>query len=270
MKTSPRLACHDVAFAYGRHAVLRDVDFSIEPGAWIGLIGPNGVGKTTLMHLLVGALAPTGGAVKLDGDDLARLPPESRARRLAVVPQARPLVFGYTAAEMVAMGRHPHRGSLQWHLTREDREQIAWALELTGTRALASRRFNELSGGEQQLVVIARALAQSTETLLLDEPTAALDLRHQAEILNVLQQLRRERGTTIFWIAHDLNLVGRLVDRLVLLSEGRIAAEGRPDAILTEETLSRVYGTSVRVEVRGDGRRMVDLELEQAKSDGAA
>jgi iron complex transport system ATP-binding protein len=261
VKNPPLLACHSVDFAYGRHAVIHAMGLAVERGEWVGIIGPNGAGKTTLMYLLVGHLRPGNGQVVLEGRWLSEHSPEALARRLAVVPQATPLVFGFRVTEIVAMGRHPHRGALQWRLSEEDRQRVLWAMERTGTLDLARRRFNELSGGEQQLVLIARALAQSTEVLLLDEPTASLDLQHQAQIIDVLQRLHREEGSTILWIAHDLNLVGRVSSRLVLLHRGRIARDGPPAQILTTEVLSDVYQTAITVEVRPDGRRQVDLDL---------
>lgn len=260
----PLLACQAVDFAYGRHPVLQDVGLTIERGEWLGVIGPNGAGKTTLMYLLVGHLRPRGGHVALDGHRLSEHPPEALAQRLAVVPQATPLVFGFRVADIVAMGRHPHRGALQWSLSEEDRRRVLWAMEMTDTLSLAGRRFNELSGGEQQLVLIARALAQSTEVLLLDEPTAALDLQHQAQIIGVLRRLHRQEGSTVIWIAHDLNLISRVSNRIVLLKQGRIAGDGPPDRILTAEVLSEVYKTAVTVEVRPNGRRQVDLDLTES------
>lgn len=257
----PFLAAQAVDFAYGAQSVLAGVSLAIERGGWIGIIGPNGAGKSTLLGLLTGCLHPHRGEVLLEGTPLRSLPPAAVAQRLAAVPQAAPLVFGHRVAEVVAMGRHPHQGTLQWRLSPQDADRVVWALDRTGTRRLAQRRYNELSGGEQQLVLIARALAQSTEALLLDEPTAALDLHHQVQIVDVLQRLHRDEGTTIIWVAHDLNLVGRVCSRLALLDAGRIVAEGSPAEILTTERLTAAYRTPVQVEVTASGRRRVDVDL---------
>ncbi len=264
--SAPLLACESVDFAYDHRAVLTGVDLRIGRGEVVGVIGPNGVGKSTLLHLLAGTLVPQRGEVRLDGQPLRGAAPEALARRLAVVPQATPMVFGHRVVDIVAMGRHPHRDLFQWRLSHEDEERVLGALEQTGMTALATRRFNELSGGEQQLVFIARALAQSTEIMLLDEPTASLDLHHQAAILDILRDLHRAQGTTLVWVAHDLNLVSRLCQRLVLLDAGRVTADGPPDEILTAERLSEVYQTAVSVEVAADGRRRVDLAFSNGGS----
>ncbi|MBN1476785.1 ABC transporter ATP-binding protein [Candidatus Sumerlaeota bacterium] len=261
MTTAPHLACHGVDFAHGPTPVLQGVEVEIPRGEWVGLIGPNGAGKSTLLNLLVGWWRPQRGEIRIAGDPVHRLAPGALARRLAMVPQAAPLVFGHRVADVVAMGRHPHQGALQWTLGPEDRERVALALERADITALAPRRFNELSGGERQLVLIARALAQSTEILLLDEPTASLDLHHQAQIIEVLARLHREEGTTILWVAHDLNLVGRVCQRLVLLAKGCVVADSSPEEILTAERLSQVYETPVTIEVTRDGSRRVEIAL---------
>jgi len=246
------LQARNLSFAYFNTPVLREVSLALHSGERVGLIGPNGSGKTTLLRCLSGVLLPSQGEVSLDGLALRRLSRQEIARRIAVVPQELLVPFAFTVREMVGMGRLPHvAGGWQALLRGEnqaDRRAIEAAMLATGTVDLADRLFNELSGGERQRVMIALALAQEPEVLLLDEPTVHLDLAHQVEVLELIARLNGERGFTVLAVLHDLNLAALYFPRLVLLEGGRIVGEGTPAQVLSEETIARVFGATVRVQ----------------------
>jgi len=203
------LAADRISFAYGTSEVLGDVSARVAGGGLVGILGPNGSGKTTLLRVLAGLMRPSSGRIVLDGVDLHAISRATIARRMAVVPQETQLAFDYTVLEMATMGRYPHLGAFEVE-GPEDLAIAGEALAATGTRHLASRLFNTLSGGEKQRVVIAGALAQNPDILLLDEPTASLDLAYQLEIRSILQKLNRERGLTIVVSTHDLNFAASL------------------------------------------------------------
>ncbi len=248
---NPFLAAQAVQFAYNGNPVLHDVDVSLRPGDLAALIGPNGSGKTTLLKILCGILAPQGGRVMWTERDLRAFSRREIAQRIALVPQELNVPFAFTVAEIVGLGRTPYIRPLVGESAR-DRAAVARALELTETRALASRFFGDLSGGEQQRVVIAMALAQIlsdanglSPILLLDEPTVHLDINHQIQVLELVQMLNRERGLTILATMHDLNLASLYFDRLILLREGRIVTEGAPKQVLSKEQIQNVFGAEV-------------------------
>lgn len=225
---------------------LEDVSLRIEPGSLVGLLGPNGCGKTTLLKILAGVLRPARGTVDLRGQPLASIPRREIARQIAVVPQDTQPAFDYTALEMVLMGRHPHLGLFQL----EGPDDIAIALDAlaaTGTEHLAARPYATLSGGERQRVIIAAALAQSPGVLLLDEPTAALDLGYELEVATLLSALNRQRGTTMVLATHNLNLAASICSTLVLMRRGRIVAHGTPEEVLTPAAIRQVYGVDADV-----------------------
>ena len=240
-----------VSFDYGARRVLDDVSLSVSAGRRVGVLGPNGSGKTTLLKLLAGLLAPTRGQVTFDGQATAGLDRRTLARRLAVVPQDTQLAFDYTVLEIVLMGRYPHLQAFQLE-GPADIEIARRALAATGTAELEGRSFRTLSGGERQRVVMAAALAQfdpapaageadAARVLLLDEPTSSLDLAFQLETAALLERLNRERGTTIVVCTHDLNFAAGLCHELVLLREGRVAAAGPTETVLTPATIGAVY-----------------------------
>jgi iron complex transport system ATP-binding protein len=241
-----RIEAREIAAGYGPHNVLQGVSLHLAPGEFLGLIGPNGAGKSTLLRVLSRALTARQGAVRLDGDLVERLTAREVARRLAFVPQTEPTLFEFTVREVVLMGRHPHRRGLAGE-TQEDFAAAMRAMSATDTLQLADRPVTALSGGEHRRVLIARALAQNAPTLLLDELTAHLDMTHQAEVLSLVRRLADRDGVSVLAALHDLNLAAEFCDRLVLLANGRVAAEGLPDAVLTPETLTRAYGAPVRV-----------------------
>lgn len=220
---------------------LRDVSVSIAPGSLTGLLGPNGCGKTTLLKLLSGVLKPELGSVRLGDRELRLLSSRAVAQQIAVVPQETHPAFDFTVMEMVLMGRHPHLGAFQL----EGPDDLAIAREslfATGTVHLAARAYMTLSGGEKQRVVIASALAQKPKVLLLDEPTASLDLGYQLEIASLLKQLNRERDVTMVLATHDLNLAASVCDTLVLVREGRVLMQGPTREVLTSATVEQLYG----------------------------
>jgi iron complex transport system ATP-binding protein len=241
------LVASHVSFAYHRGALaIDDVSMSIARGSVVGLIGPNGSGKTTLVRLLNGTLSPSHGSVSLDGVTLSTFSRRDLARRIAVVPQETHVTFDFTALEIVLMGRFAHLGAF----TLEGPEDMAIAhraLASTGTEAFASRQFATLSGGEKQRVVVAGALAQSSDILLLDEPTTALDLGFQFEMASLLARLNRERGTTMVVSTHDLNFAAMLCTELVLMKSGRVLATGPTKDVLTASNIRQLYGVEADV-----------------------
>jgi len=224
--------------------VLRGIGLRVGQGEMLALIGPNGAGKSTALRVAGGVVAPTAGRALLDGCDLASLRPREIARRIAVVPQESPIPNGLLVREMVNLGRTPYARVL-FGPTRQDRRAIEWAMTAAGIEALADRFLEELSGGERQRVILARALAQQPTHLLLDEPTANLDLHHQVAMLELVRGLTRERGLTVLAAVHDLQLAALFCDRVALLSGGQIVSQGPPEAVLTAPLLLETFGQRV-------------------------
>ncbi len=233
-----------VHFAYQSAGVIRALDLSVEQGEMVALLGANGAGKTTLLKLAAGLLRPQAGSVLLNGGPLAAWSRRQLARRLAYLPQEAIPAFGFAVALMVELGRAPYRRGLRG-LTPKDRQAVGRALLETATADFADRDFTELSGGERRRVLLATVLAQEPELLLLDEPTAHLDLRFQAEILALLRQLRRQRALTLIAAMHDINLASLYFDRLVLMQAGRVLAQGSPDEVLTPANIQAAFGATV-------------------------
>jgi len=233
------------ACRYGAIRALENVSLSVSTNEMCGVIGPNGSGKTTLLRAMDGLLSPERGSVVLAGRPVGAMSSRQVAAMVGVVPQRTGAGFGFTTQEMVMMGRSPHLAPLTSETAR-DHEIVHNAMERTGIALLAGRPIDSLSGGEFQRVLIARALAQEPRVLLLDEPTAHLDLRYQAEIMDLLSGLCRS-GLAMVAVLHDVNLAAGYCDRLVLLSRGQIAALGTPAQVLEASTLERVYGIPVTV-----------------------
>jgi iron complex transport system ATP-binding protein len=242
------LRASDVSFAYAAASrlVLDAVSVEIAQGAIVGLLGPNGSGKTTLLRILAGMLRPLAGSASLDGKDLRQLTRRDLARRIAVVPQETHTTFDFTVLDIVLMGRFPHLGTFQLE-GPADLAVAREALVATGTATLEDRPFATLSGGEKQRVVIAGALAQASDVLLLDEPTASLDLGYQLEVASLLQRLNRERGVTMVVSTHDMNLAAALCDRVVLLKNGQVLAAGATSDELTAASVRALYGVDADV-----------------------
>ncbi|GMV52057.1 MAG: ABC transporter ATP-binding protein [Nitrospira sp.] len=237
--------------------VLQDVALQVESGTMLGIVGPNGSGKTSLLRLLAKLAVPQQGTIRLFGRPLTEWSQEEAARHLAFVAQDQAQPFPFTVAETVLMGRFPHRRRSRWDLgfgweNQEDRAAATHAMATLDIAHLASRLITELSGGERQRTMIARALAQTTEVLLLDEPTAFLDLQHQLDICTVLRRLCDRLGLTVVIVSHDLNLASQYCDRIVMLRDGRVWAQGLPQEVFTVETLRGVYGCEVLIDVHPD------------------
>jgi iron complex transport system ATP-binding protein len=243
-----------VTVELGGRPVVRSVDVSVADGEWLGLIGPNGAGKTTLLRAMA-RLVPFAGEIVLDGQVLGSLSRSELARLVAVVPQEPSTPPWMTVAEYVLLGRTPHLGPLAKEGAR-DRDAAARALGRLDLLAFADRRLGTLSGGEKQRVVVARALAQEARIVLLDEPTAALDIGHQQQALELLDGLRADSGLTLVAAMHDLTLAAQYADRMVLLDAGRVTADGPPHEVLTEALIAEHYGASIQV-VMVDGRPAV-------------
>lgn len=260
------LQIQTVSAAYGRRRVLHQVSLSVAAGEILALIGPNGSGKTTLIRAVSGVIPLLEGDVRVEGVSLRHLSPAQRARRVAVVPQARPLGGAFTVEQAVLLGRTAYMSWLG-KAGEQDRRAVARALEQTGLTAFAGRRIARLSGGEQQRVLLARALAQETPVLLLDEPTNHLDLHHQAGLLSLVRTLCWQKGLAVLMAMHDLNLVSAFADRAALLVEGRLQAVGRVEEILQPERLAAAYRTPVDVITHPQsGLPLVLLRLNAAES----
>ena len=235
-----------VRFAYGLRTVLQDIDLEARTGEIVGLVGPNGSGKTTLIRIISGIVAPHHGGIYIQGSEVSSLRPRDRARLVATVQQSPAVPPGFTALEVVLMGRNPHLGLLQWEGPK-DIEVCRHAMELTDTWEFAQRLLSSLSGGELQRVFIARALAQETPLLLLDEPTAHLDISYQTGVLDIIDSIRRETDVTVLMAMHDLTLAAQYCDRIAALHEGNIFASGEPSAVLTDDVVSTVFGARVSI-----------------------
>jgi len=246
----PLVVVQDVDFAYpgapaGRLA-LAHVALTVETGEIVGVIGPNSAGKTTIIRLLTKVVTPLRGTIVFDGASLAGWSRWELARHVAVVPQDMPAALPFTVEQLVLMGRYPH-APRRFFETPADLAAARAAMAETGVTELARVPVQTLSGGERQRVMVARALAQEPRLLILDEPTAHLDLRYQAECIGLLRRINRERGTTVVLVSHDLNLAAEVCDRLVLLSAGRVVRVGSPSDVLDAGRLSAVYGCDVMV-----------------------
>ncbi|GAB2825747.1 ABC transporter ATP-binding protein [Streptomyces daliensis] len=241
MTAGHTLSTEDLRLAYDSREVISGLSLEIPPGRITMIVGPNACGKSTLLRGLARLLAPSAGVVRLDGESIHGLPPKEVAATLGILPQSPVAPAGITVTDLVSRGRYPHQGWFRrW--TEEDEEAVAEALRATDVAELAARDVDELSGGQRQRVWIAMALAQRTDLLLLDEPTTYLDITHQIEVLDLLTDLNRTHGTTIVVVLHDLNLACRYADHLVAMRGGEVRAEGPPAEVVTEETVSEVFG----------------------------
>ena len=246
MTAAHTLSAQNLTLGYGERTVIQNLDLLVPSGRVTAIVGANACGKSTLLRSLSRLLAPREGHVILDGKDVHRMPAKQLARTLGLLPQSPIAPEGITVSDLVGRGRHPHQGIFsRW--SREDDLAVAAALEATDSAELADRTVDELSGGQRQRVWIAMALAQQTDLLLLDEPTTFLDVSHQIEVLDLLTDLNRARGTTIVMVLHDLNLAARYADHLVALADGAVYSAGHPLEVLTEETVRAVFGLDNRI-----------------------
>jgi iron complex transport system ATP-binding protein len=237
----------NLTFAYEQKPVLRQVSFSINTGTFFIIIGPNGSGKTTLLKILAGTLKIQSGRLDILGMAVQTLSRKSLARAVALVPQLVPLEFPFSVLEFVLMGRYPHLGVLGWEQSN-DIEIAQQAMQFTGVEYLADRKMNQLSGGERQRVLIARAICQQSQIILLDEPTASLDLAYQVQIMDLMEKLKQEMGTTVIMVSHDVNLAALYAEQLMLLKDGQIVKQGPSVEVLTFQNLELAYGCKLLVD----------------------
>ncbi|MGD8286092.1 MAG: ABC transporter ATP-binding protein [Desulfobacterales bacterium] len=236
-----------LSYAFGSRSVLQNISFSVKEGDFFIILGPNGSGKTTLVRSIAGILKPPKGQVKILGRQFSSFRRKELAQSIAYVPQGLPVDFPFTVAELVLMGRAPYHSSLGIE-KKKDFEIATQAMRFTEVEHLASRKLDQLSGGEQQRVFIARAICQESPILLLDEPTASLDLAHQGRIMDLMERLKAEKGITVVMVSHDINLAAMYGDQLLLLRAGEIVSKGLPDEILNFKTLEETYDCMLLVD----------------------
>ena len=243
---SPVLRADTVSIGYGQRIVVEDLSLELMKGGITALVGPNGSGKSTLLKTLARLLKPSKGDVYLNGTAISRISPSAVAQEIAVLPQGPVAPAGLTVGELVEQGRYPHAGPLKM-LRKQDYSAISEAMRLTGMEDFANRSLDSLSGGERQRAWIALALAQETPVLLLDEPTTFLDIGHQLEVLELVEQLNRDKGMTVVLVLHDLNHAARYASRMVALKDGEIVADGPPSEVLTPELLDFLFGVHAHI-----------------------
>jgi iron complex transport system ATP-binding protein len=246
---------NSLSFSYGREAVLRDLSFEVSEGSFLAIAGPNGAGKSTLINLLCSQLRPESGSVVIDGCDLRSYSFSSLARKVAVVRQEFIPAFGFSVIETVLMSRICYYDSLGFE-SQSDREAVNKALEETETKEFSGRRLSQISGGERQRVFIARALAQDTPILLLDEPTSFLDMKHQVGIYDLLKKMQTERGKSILAVTHDINLAGQYADKVLLLGSDCSYHLGRAEEVFSRGRIEEVFGVEA-LEGQAGGRRFI-------------
>ena len=248
----PAVFCEGISVFLSSKPVLSDVSFKCGAGEWLSVIGPNGADKTTRLRVLSGIIRPQQGSVQIGSCDLASMSPCQRARQAAVISQHPIVPPGVKVMDYVLLGRVPHLG-FGLRRSEEDHQIVRDLLKRLLAEQFADVPLSDLSGGERQRIVVARALAQETPVLLLDEPTSALDIGHQLEVLELLDELRKERGLAIVSTTHDLTLAGQFADRLLLLADGEVAAVGRPAEVLTRDVIEQHYGAQVEILARNGG-----------------
>jgi len=250
----------NLSFAYNGRPVLAGLSLQLAKAERVALLGPNGSGKSTLLKLISGILKPSTGSVVLSGRAAGTIPRRDLARTIGMVPQDFVVPFAFTVREIVELGRTPYLG--RWgQYNAMDRRSVESAIEATGVSHLSSRTFNELSGGERRRVMIAMALAQEPETLLLDEPTQQLDISRQGEVLDLIAELNLSRGVTVIAAIHDLNLAARYFERVVMLHRQSVAADGAPAAVLEPQFLEKVYGGPIEVRAFSEDAAPVVLPI---------
>lgn len=241
------LEIKDLEFGYNENLVIKGVSFNIEKGKFISIIGPNGSGKSTLLKTINHLYNPTKGSILVDGININDMKKRDLAKKIALVPQDTVVDYDFTVEEIVLMGRHPYKSRFQKE-DEGDYTVINESLEMTNTLKLKKRLITEISGGERQRVIIAKALAQKPSIILLDEPTSHLDINHQMDILNLLKRLNKEHGTTIILVIHDINLAARYSDEIILIDKGKISDMGKPEDIITSDNIENIYNLKVAIE----------------------
>lgn len=240
------LKLEHVSFSYPGRRVLQEINLNIDPRSFLALIGPNGSGKTTLLRLMSKILEPQQGIILLDGQPLSQLSPRALARRVAVISSEQYFDFPFPVREVVAMGRFPHLNRLQ-RMSAKDWDIVSQALRLTSADDMEDRPISQISSGEKQRVLIARAIAQQPSLLMLDEPNAHLDINHQIAIFNLLRVLNREHGLTIVVVLHDLTVAAAFCETICLLHDGRVARVGKPKEVITADLIRNTYGAEVQI-----------------------
>ena len=248
-----KLKVKNVNFNYASVPILKDVCIELDRSEMLGVVGPNGAGKSTLLRCIDRILSPQEGCILLDGGDIKDMHLMDLAKKMAYIPQSATQVFPATVFDTVLMGRRPHVG---WRSSEEDLEKVLDTLQMMHIEDLAMRDINEVSGGQQQKIFIACALAQEPDVLLLDEPTSNLDIRHQLEVLDIIKSIVVEKGISAIMAIHDLNLAARYTDRVIMMNGGHIYAAGVPSAVLTPENINHAYGVEVEV-INHNGRLYV-------------
>ncbi|WP_440945063.1 ABC transporter ATP-binding protein [Methanosarcina sp. T3] len=251
-----KLQVKDVVFGYTGTHILKDICLEIRASSLVSVVGPNGAGKSTLLKCIDRILNVKTGKIAVDGKDIKQMDRLEVAKNLAYVPQSSNRVFPTTVFETVMMGRRPH---LSWFDSKKDEEKVWEVLELLGIEDLALSIFNELSGGQQQKALIARALVQETGVILLDEPTSNLDIWHQLDVMETVRKLVREKRVTAIMAVHDLNLASRYSDSIIMMQQGKIIAAGSPGSVLTSENIAEVYGVEARISTHAEVPYVVPL-----------
>ncbi|MFC2071368.1 ABC transporter ATP-binding protein [Chloroflexota bacterium] len=249
-----RLVVNDISFSYDGIKALDGVDIEVTKGEIVSLVGPNGAGKSTLLKCIDRILKPQRGTIYLDGKDTAAMNLSDLSKKVGYIPQSTTGVFPYTVFEVVLMGRRPH---LSWRVSQKDIDIVSRTLQFLGMEEFGARYFDELSGGEKQKVVMARALAQEPNVMLLDEPTSNLDIRYQLEAMAIIIGLVREKEICVVMAMHDLNLASRFSEKIVMLKDRKVFAAGTPKEILSRENIEEVYGVKARVTSDHDGKPYV-------------
>jgi iron complex transport system ATP-binding protein len=247
------LNVENLCFSYGSNEVLKGIYMEFYQGTFYGIIGPNGCGKSTLLKNLYGYLSPAEGSISIYDKDIHKLKARQRAKYIAYVPQETNTGFDFSVYDVIAMGRNPYHSGLQ-ALTKEDHDIIMEAMEETSTLHLKDKSINELSGGEKQRTILARAFAQDSEIILMDEPVSMLDINHQVEIMDLAKSLADRKYKTIICVLHDLNLAAQYTHHIFLMKDGKLIEAGMQDEVLTEDILTDVYGVSVRVREDEDSK----------------
>lgn len=246
-----KLTVNGVSYSYGNLKALDGITIEVNDGEIVSLVGPNGAGKSTLLKCIDRILKPQQGAVFLDGKDTAKASSRELSSMMSYVPQSNVEVFPFTVFDIVLMGRRPHIG---WRVSKKDIAIVAQTLRFMGIEEFGTRYFDELSGGEKQKVVMARALAQEPKVLLLDEPTSNLDIRHQLEVMEIVRKLIQERKISAIMAMHDLNLASRFSDRMVMLKNGQVFVVGVPGLVLSPENIKVAYGVDAQVTNGQEGK----------------
>ncbi len=243
-------------FSYSSTPVLRDITLNLDGPKFVSILGPNGVGKSTFIHCINKILTPTGGSVFIDDLDVKEIPIKEIAKNIGYVPYSSNDTFSLTVVDTVLMGRHPHS---KWNSMKEDLAIVYDTLKLLGISKLAMRRFNELSAGQHQKVMLARGLVQEPKILLLDEPTSNLDVRHQLDVTKILKRMSEEKQILIIMISHDINIAAKFSDEIIMMHEGSVYAVGKPEDVITSDNLRVVYGVESDV-VDDEGRPHIILK----------